>query len=300
MRNPETGQGAATHQGKPLHGVRVLDFSRLLAGPLTTMLLAAQGADVIAVDSLDEECAGNQGKIRSPNIDCGKRSLALDLQRPDGISVVRQLLRSADVLVQDFQPGTAEALGLDPETVRSLRTDIVYVALGGFDPDSACTPNGASRPIGPALPPGPEVLVGHESGRCPGAVGSVPDSTTALLAHQAIVTALSARERSGEGHMVNLALLDTALAFLWPDRMGESEPEHLTATPYAARGPAEAGRKESGARGHRPLQALIDIFGFAVAERAPAPGEHTIDLLRELGYTERSIDLLIEDRVVRW
>lgn len=306
MRNPESRQGSARHQERPLYGVRVLDFSRSLAGLMATMLLAAQGADVIAVDALDEDCAGSRSNAPSPNVNCGKRSLAIDIRRPDGMSVVRRLLRSADAIVHDFQPDTAEVLGLDPEAVRTLRPDIVYVVLGGFFPGNICMPNGTSGQVNPVTPTGNEVQTGAKTVRRPETAGSVPDSTKALLAHQAIVTALLARDRSGEGHCVNLTLLDGALAFLWPDRMGELEPNHAAPEVYGAHRAAVPERDKSRpetrshAHAHAQMHELIDIFGFSVAARAPASGEHTIDLLRELGYTEISIDSLIQDGVVLW
>src|SRR5947209_18339505 len=132
--------GAATADRPPLAGVRVLDFSRVLAGPYCTMLLADLGADVVKVE---RPGAGDETRSWGPpfaggeatyylSVNRGKRSVALDLADPRARPAVERLLAGADVVIENFRGGVADRLGLGYEAARELRPELVYCSITGF------------------------------------------------------------------------------------------------------------------------------------------------------------------------
>ena len=120
----------------PLDGIRVIDLTTVVSGPVCTMLLADQGADVIKVEppggDISRRTSG-AGQFTPMFVSCnrGKRSLALDLKMASALEVLRRLIASADVLVQNFRPGTMDRFGLDDETLRQLNPRLVYLSISG-------------------------------------------------------------------------------------------------------------------------------------------------------------------------
>ena len=120
----------------PLDGVRVIDLTSMISGPVATMMLADQGADVIKVEPLSGELVRFMGPNREGltsgfiSANRRKRSLAVDLKTEKGMDVVKALIPTADVFVQNFRPGAIERMGLGEEVVRSLNPDIVFVSIG--------------------------------------------------------------------------------------------------------------------------------------------------------------------------
>lgn len=213
------------HTEGPLTGIRVLDLSCVLSGPAATMLLADQGADVVKVEAPGGDITRKMGSGRDGmtslflSTNRGKRSIALDLKHPDGLAVVRRLVRTADVFVQNFRPGTMERLGLGYETVRALLNDIIYVSISGFGQHGPYANQRVYDPVIQALSGLADIQADGDSGR-PRIVRTViPDKTTALVAAQAICAALFARERTGQGRLVEVAMLDATIAYLWPEGM---------------------------------------------------------------------------------
>jgi crotonobetainyl-CoA:carnitine CoA-transferase CaiB-like acyl-CoA transferase len=207
--------------GAPLAGVRVLDFSRVLAGPYCTMLLADMGADVIKVERPGD---GDETRTWGPpfaggeatyylSLNRGKRSIALDLADPRAKPVVQKLARTSDVVVENFRAGVAERLGVGYEAVRALRQDIVYCSITGFG--SRREPRGR---------PGYDFIVQAESGLMsitgdrdgpPTKAGvALVDVLCGVHAAVGILAALTARERSGRGRRLEVSLLDAALGSL--------------------------------------------------------------------------------------
>ncbi|WDL97914.1 CaiB/BaiF CoA transferase family protein [Alicyclobacillus sp. ALC3] len=201
----------------PLSGVRVLDFTRVLAGPFCTMNLADLGADVIKVESL----AGDETRGWGPPFASGesayflcvnrnKRSIAIDLQTEAGNSVARRLIAEADVVLHNFLPKSAEKLGLSYEQVRSIRPDVVYLAISGYGQAS-------SRPgydyILQAMG-GLMSITGHPAGQ-PMKVGvAITDLFTGLYATVAVQAALIHRTQTGMGQAIDMALYDAQIAML--------------------------------------------------------------------------------------
>ncbi|MCY3597815.1 MAG: CoA transferase [Rhodospirillales bacterium] len=209
----------------PLDGFRVLDLTAMVSGPVATMMLADQGADVIKIEPPGGELMRRVGidnrGMASSFLSCNrsKRSLAVDLKAPEGLAVVRKLAGTADVLVQNFRPGAIERMGLGEETVRAIQPDIVYVSISGFGESGPYSKQRVYDPVIQALCGLAEIQSDRKTGTPRMVRTIVPDKTTAVTAAQAITAALLARERTGRAQHVRLSMLDTMVAYLWPESM---------------------------------------------------------------------------------
>jgi crotonobetainyl-CoA:carnitine CoA-transferase CaiB-like acyl-CoA transferase len=212
----------------PLAGIRVLDLTSVVSGPLATMFLADQGAEVIKIEPLGGDItrrsrqsisASGEFSALFVSSNRGKRSLALDLKRPEAAKIMRKLIASSDVLVQNFRPGTMERLGLGEPTQRELNPRLIYVSISGVGESGPYAKKRVYDPIIQGLS-GFADLQAEPRTRRPQMIRTiVADKTTAIFAAQAITAALFARERTGEGQHIRLAMLDTMIAYLWPEAM---------------------------------------------------------------------------------
>lgn len=202
----------------PLEGVRVLDLSRVFAGPMCGQVLADFGAEVIKVehpsrgdDTRDWGLRIGQTETTYYNgMNRNKRSVTLDLQTPEGLQIVRDLLPQCDVVLHNFKTGGAEKLGVGYEQLKALRPDLVYCAVAGYD---------TSGPE--ARRPGYDLVIQGEAGlmalngeahQPPLKFGvAVVDLITGLYAAQAVLAALFRRERTGKGRLIEMALYDCGL-----------------------------------------------------------------------------------------
>ncbi len=211
----------------PLDGYRIVDLTSMISGPLATMILADQGADVIKVENPDggdhTRAANNQRNGFSAsflNNNRNKRSIALDLKDPAALQALLRLLGTADVLVQNFRPGVADRLGLGEEAVRAIAPSIIYVSISGFGETGPY----AQKPVYDALIQAVSGLASIQAGsdtERPRLVRTiVPDKLTAYNTAQAITAALLFRERTGKGQHIRLSMLDAIIAFLWASDMG--------------------------------------------------------------------------------
>ena len=213
-----------TQEG-PLAGYRIVDLSRVLSGPAATMLLADQGADVIKIEPLEGDITRQMGVGRDGmtsgflNINRGKRGMAIDLHSPTGLDIVRRLLKTADVFVQNFRPGAAAKLGLGVAAVRAIKANIIYVSINGFGDVGPYAGKRVYDPVIQALSGITDIQADADTGRPHMIRTVIPDKTTALTAAQAITAALLGRVRSGRGQHVELAMLDATIAYLWPEGM---------------------------------------------------------------------------------
>jgi len=211
---------------QPLAGVRVVDLTSMVSGPLATCILADQGAQVIKVEppgtgDLLRHMGFRRGAVSAifATVNRNKRSLALDLQKPRGRALARQLVRSADVFVQNFRPGVVEELGLGEAELRAASPDLVYASISGFGSRGPYAKHPAYDIVIQALS-GMATLQADEEGGTPALIQTVVcDKVAAIHAAQAICAALLARERGAGGQHLELSLLGTTLAFLWPDAM---------------------------------------------------------------------------------
>jgi crotonobetainyl-CoA:carnitine CoA-transferase CaiB-like acyl-CoA transferase len=211
----------------PLHGYRIVDLTSNVSGPSATMLLADQGADVIKVENPEggdhtRTAANRRGGFSASflNNNRTKRSIALDLKTPSGAEALRDLIRTADVFIQNFRAGVIDRMGFGEDVVRSLRPDIVYVSISGFGETGPYAQKPVYDPLIQALSGLASIQGGSDQARPRLVRTIVPDKLTGIVAAQAITAALLARERTGQGQHVRLAMLDTVVAFLWGSDMG--------------------------------------------------------------------------------
>jgi crotonobetainyl-CoA:carnitine CoA-transferase CaiB-like acyl-CoA transferase len=212
----------------PLAGIRVLDLTSVVSGPLATMFLADQGAEVIKIEPLGGDITRRSRQSISASgefsalflsTNRGKRSLALDLKRPEAAKIMRKLIAGSDVLVQNFRPGTMERLGFGEPATRELNPRLIYVSISGVGESGPYARKRVYDPIIQGLS-GFADLQAEPKTRRPQMIRTiVADKTTAIFAAQAITAALFARERTGEGQHIRLAMLDTMIAYLWPEAM---------------------------------------------------------------------------------
>jgi crotonobetainyl-CoA:carnitine CoA-transferase CaiB-like acyl-CoA transferase len=209
----------------PLDGIRIVDLTSMISGPVATMLLGDQGADVIKVEPLTGDLVRYMGPNRDGltagfiSANRNKRSIAVDLKTDAGMDIVKRLIATADVFVQNFRPGAIERMGLGEEAVRELKPDIVYVSISGFGEKGPYAQKRVYDPVIQALSGLAAIQRDHDSGRPKMVRTIIPDKTTPITAAQAITAALFARERSGEGQHVKLAMLDAMVGYLWPEGM---------------------------------------------------------------------------------
>jgi crotonobetainyl-CoA:carnitine CoA-transferase CaiB-like acyl-CoA transferase len=212
----------------PLHGYRIVDLTSNVSGPLATMILADQGADVIKVEAPDGGDATRAGGNRRAgftasflNNNRNKRSIVLDLKKPAARKVLLRLAAGADVFVQNFRPGVADRLGVGEEAVRAVAPRIVYVSISGFGEKGPYAAKPAYDPVIQGFSGLATVQAGSDEGRPRLLRTILPDKLTAITASQAITAALLARARTGEGQHVRLSMLEAVLAFLWASDMGD-------------------------------------------------------------------------------
>ena len=205
---------------RPLEGIRVVDVTSSLAGPTSTQLLAALGADVVKVEPL----AGDHARAWGPPFwdgegamflasNAGKRSLSLDLGDPRGLEALLRLADRADVLVQSLRPGAAAGHGFGPDVVRGRNPRLVYCTIGAF---GAVGPLSGQPGYDPLLQAASGIMsVTGENGRPPVRVGvSLIDLGTGVWAALGVLAALAERERTGVGRALDVSLYETALSLL--------------------------------------------------------------------------------------
>jgi crotonobetainyl-CoA:carnitine CoA-transferase CaiB-like acyl-CoA transferase len=208
----------------PLHGIRVIDLTTVVSGPVCTMLLADQGADVIKIEPFGGDIArrtAGDGEFTAMFVSCnrGKRSIALDLKQPAALEATKRLIAGADVLVQNFRPGTMERLGLDEPAMRALNRGLVYLSISGVGETGPYVKKRVYDPVIQSLSGFADVQADPGTGRPRMIRTIVADKTTAVHAAQAVCAALVARGRTGDGQHIRLSMLDTMVAFLWPEAM---------------------------------------------------------------------------------
>jgi len=234
---------------KAFAGIRVLDFSQVLAGPFCTQQLALLGADVIKIE---EPRAGDQARSIMADNDIGrigmspyflamnanKRSMTLDLKHPRASEILARLAQGADVVVQNFRPGVLARLGFGYEAVCALKPDIIYCSISGYGQEgpysTAPAYDGAVQAISGIM-----AATGPRGGEATRVGTPVVDLSTAIMAAFAISTALFRRAATGEGQHVDVAMLDTTLALMSPllgvylntgqppERLGNGSPAYV-------------------------------------------------------------------------
>jgi formyl-CoA transferase len=246
---------------KPLEGIRVLDLSRVLAGPWCTQLLGDLGADVIKVErpGLGDDTrhwgppwhGEGDARVAAYFLSCnrGKQSAAIDFGTPEGAALVRELAGQADVVVENFKVGGLKKFGLDAESLRTANPRLIYASITGFGQDGPYADRAGYDYIIQGMGGLMSVtgLPDDQPGGSPMRVGvAVVDLFTGLYTCTAILAALYAREKSGEGAHIDMALFDAQLAMLAnqasnalisgkdPPRQGNTHPNIVPYQPFEA------------------------------------------------------------------
>jgi crotonobetainyl-CoA:carnitine CoA-transferase CaiB-like acyl-CoA transferase len=207
-----------TNSDAPLSGITVLDFSHALAGPYCTMLMAAYGATVIKVEGPE----GDIGRAWGPpflgsdaayfvGLNSGKKSLAIDLKTPEGLAACRKLSLQADIVVENFRPGTMNRLGLDYASLSAANPRLIYVSISGYGQTGP-------RRLEPAMDliiqsaSGLMSITGTEQGETVKTGHSIADITAGLFSLIGAMLALEARHRTGRGQLVDVSMMDTVMS----------------------------------------------------------------------------------------
>ena len=210
----------------PMQGVKVLDLTTMVSGPVAAMMLADQGAEVVKVEPPKGEqmrhFGGQHNGVNAMFYSCnrGKRSLALDLKSDAGKTVLADLVRQTDVLVQNFRPGAMERMGFGEPAVRAMNERIIYVSISGFGEHGPYAHKRVYDPVIQALSGATDIQANRETRQPAMFRIIIADKVTSLTAAQAIAAALFHRERTGTGQHVKLSMLESMLAFFWPEGMG--------------------------------------------------------------------------------
>ena len=208
----------------PLDGVKVIDLSTIVSGPLAGSLLGDQGADVIKIESpLRPDNARFMGPLRGENgalfaaANRSKRSLALDLKKDGSKAIIYELIKNSDVIIDNFRPGILKKLGLEYEDVKKYNPRIIQLSITGYGVDG---PYSKRRVYDPLIQATAGIANAQSIDGTPKFVKTLMcDKITSLTAAQSVTAALYAREKTDEGQKINLSMLDTALYFLWSDNM---------------------------------------------------------------------------------
>lgn len=226
MSGGEALKPAADAAPGPLAGIRILDLTSVVLGPLATQILGDYGADIIKVENLDGDLARDSGVALHPGmssiflaINRNKRSIALDLKTAEGQDVLRRLLPAADVLVHNMRVAAIEKLGFGYGAVAKLKPDIVYCVATGFGQDGPDRDKPAFDDIIQAAC-GLAGLNGIGREQPDYAPTLIADKTTGLALVNAVLAALFYRERSGRGQYVEVPMLETMVAFLLAEHLG--------------------------------------------------------------------------------
>ena len=216
----------STAPSGPLKGIRVLDLTAVVLGPLATQILADYGADVIKIEPLEGDMMRANGISQTPGmssiflaVNRNKRSLAVNLKSPEGVATLRALIPQADVVVHNMRVAAVERLGLGYEAVAKLNPQVVYCAATGFGQEG---PHRNKPAFDDIIQAGCGLVGVSSAGReQPDYVPSlIADKTTGLAVCNAVLAALLHRERSGHGQYVEVPMLETMTAFVLAEHMG--------------------------------------------------------------------------------
>jgi crotonobetainyl-CoA:carnitine CoA-transferase CaiB-like acyl-CoA transferase len=252
-----------------LERFKVLDLTRVRSGPTAVRQLADWGADVIKIEPRGgDRVVNDRDGSDFQNLHRNKRSLTIDLKNPEGVAVLKQLARSADVLIENFRPDVKDRLGIDYETMAAVNPRLVYASISGYGQDGPYRMRPGLDQIAQGM--GGLMSITGEPGKGPMRAGiAVADSGAGLYCALGILTALLEREHSGQGQWVQTSLLQAQIALLdfqaarWT-MDGEIAPQlgnyHPTRSPMGAF-PASDGHVNIAPLGEGMWQRLCEVLG---------------------------------------
>ncbi|MEY2889157.1 MAG: hypothetical protein RIQ30_754 [Pseudomonadota bacterium] len=221
MTSPQTG---VSSRPLPLVGVKVLDISQVMAGPYTCMLLADMGADVIKIEppGSGDQTRGAMGfKMKGPdsmgflNMNRNKRSITINLKSDAGKKILFELVKDADILVENYRPGVMKKLGVSYEVLSKINPRLVYASISGFGQSGPWADRPGFDLMAQAMS-GVMAMTGHGDGRPVKAGVPVADIGCALFATYGILSAYIGAKNTGQGQYIDASLFDSALAFsIW-------------------------------------------------------------------------------------
>jgi crotonobetainyl-CoA:carnitine CoA-transferase CaiB-like acyl-CoA transferase len=207
----------------PLKGYRVLELTSTVSGPFAAMMLADQGADVIKVEPPGiGDLARVMGTMKQgvgamfSVLNRNKRCVCLDLKNPEEIKILKDLIKDADVLIENYRPGVVKKLGIDYESVSKINPKIVYTSISGYGQSGPYQ----NRKVYDPLIQATTGIAHAQNKEKPELVRTIIyDKVTALTAAQAITSALLQKEREGKGQFLSISMMESALYYNWPDMM---------------------------------------------------------------------------------
>ena len=209
----------------PLEGVKIIDLTSMISGPMGAMILADQGAEVIKVEPLGGEqlrhMAAPYNGVNAPFYSCnrGKKSLAIDLKSAEGKEVLIKLIKESDVFMQNFRPGTTDRMGFGYDELKKINPNLIYLSISGFGNKGPYAQSRVYDPVIQALSGATDIQADRNSGEPKMFRIVIADKVTSLTAAQAVSSALYAREKNSEGQHIKLSMLDSVVAFFWPEGM---------------------------------------------------------------------------------
>lgn len=209
----------------PLKGVKIIDLTTMVSGPMGAMILADQGAEVIKVEPLAGDqlrhMAATHNGVNAPFYSCnrGKKSLAIDLKSEEGKDVLLNLVKESDVFMQNFRPGTIDRMGFGYEKLKEINPNLIYLSISGFGDKGPYAQSRVYDPVIQALSGATDIQADRDSGTPKMFRIVVADKVTSLTASQAVSSALYAREKTSMGQHIKLSMLDSVIAFFWPEGM---------------------------------------------------------------------------------
>lgn len=282
---------SASRPTGPLAGVRVLDLTAVVLGPLATQILGDYGADVIKLEPPEGDLMRANGVSRHPGmssiflaINRNKRSLAIDLKRPEGVAAVKRLLPTVDVLVHNMRTVAIERLGLGHAACAAVNPKLVYCVATGFGEEGPDAGKPAFDDVIQAAC-GLAALLGHESGVPDYVPSLIADKTTGMALCNAVLAALFERERSGQGQFVEVPMFETMVAFTLAEHLGG-----LSFDPPLG----GAGYARLLAGGRRPAPTADGFVALL-----PYTGEHWTRFFGRLGRDDLSAKYAVDDRHAR-
>ena len=209
----------------PLKGIKIIDLTSMISGPMGAMILADQGAEVVKVEPLGGEqlrhMAAPYNGVNAPFYSCnrGKKSLAIDLKSAEGKEVLIKLIKESDVFMQNFRPGTTDRMGFGYDELKKINPNLIYLSISGFGNKGPYAQSRVYDPVIQALSGATDIQADRNSGEPKMFRIVIADKVTSLTAAQAVSSALYAREKNSEGQHIKLSMLDSVVAFFWPEGM---------------------------------------------------------------------------------